>query len=117
MKYAWNWMRLGKMQDETVDAEFEAMVTRGLEHGAEVAVPVDFAARVRAALPAVAPRRSKARVGRVALVVAAFVLAVAMFALAPHAAPTFGNLAFDLELVVIVQLAGVGYWLTAKKGV
>jgi len=110
MKYPW------KMQDENVDAEFEAMLTRRLESGPAVDVPLDFATRVRAALPPIAPQRSKARLGRISMAAAMVVLTVAMFALAPHAAPDFKNLAFDLELLVLVQLAGIGYWLTAKGG-
>jgi hypothetical protein len=110
MKYPW------KMQDESVDAEFEAMVTRGLESGADVQVPADFAARVRAALPPLKRPRHRAQVGRLAAAAAACVLAVAMFVLAPHAAPTFGSLAFDVELLILVQLAGIGYWLTARRG-
>ena len=43
------------------------------------------------------------------------VLSIAMFALAPHTAPTFGNLAFDTELLVIAQLAGIAYWLSKRR--
>ena len=98
------------------DDNFEAAVTRAIERGPEVTVPVNFAARVVAALPPVRPRRNPMRVGRTVALVSAGVLAVAMFALAPHAAPTFASLAFDFELVVIAQLAGIGYWLTVRRG-
>ena len=39
----------GSMSDVN---EFEAAITRALDRKPEVAVPVDFAARVRASLPA-----------------------------------------------------------------
>jgi hypothetical protein len=99
------------------DGKFDAVMTRAIERGPEVSVPVDFAARVVAALPVARPRRKAMQVGRTAAVVSAGVLAVAMFALAPHAAPTFASLAFDFELVAILQLAGIGYWLTVRRGV
>jgi hypothetical protein len=43
------------------------------------------------------------------------VLTVAMFALAPHAAPDFRNLAFDLELLVLAELGGIAYWLMVRR--
>jgi hypothetical protein len=109
MKYAEDM----QLQDEN----FDAVVTRAIERRPEVSVPVNFAARVAAALPSQRPRRNPMQVGRIAAFVAAGVLAVAMCLLAPHATPTFGSLAFDFELVVIVQLGGIAYWLTARRGV
>ncbi len=106
-----------KMQDETVDPEFEAMLTARLEQRAEVLVPADFAARVRGALPAVKPARRRVQLGRTVTFAAMGVLAVALFALAPHAAPTFGNVAFDLELMVLVELGGLAYWVAGRRGV
>jgi len=103
--------------EEITDAAFEAMLTRTLEHSASVPVPTDFAARVRSSLPPPPRPRRTIRIGRLASLTGACVLAASMFLLAPHAAPTFSNLAFDLELVAIVQLAGIGYLLTARKDV
>ena len=94
------------------DAGFEAGLTRALERRPEPAIPVDFAARVRTVLPPQPRPRHTAQIGRAVSIAAAGVLAVAMFLLAPHAAPSFGSMAFDFELLAIVQLAGIGYWLS-----
>jgi hypothetical protein len=102
---------------DSQDGNFDAMMTRALERREDVAVPTDFAVRVAAALPPPRKPRNAMRVGRATGLVAAGVLGVALFALAPHAAPTFGNWAFDFELVVIAELAGIAYWLTVRRGV
>jgi hypothetical protein len=41
------------------------------------------------------------------------VLAAALFVLAPHAGPSFSNLAFDLELMVLAELGAVA-WVLAR---
>jgi hypothetical protein len=102
-------------QDENSQAGFEAKLTRALERRPETVVPADFPARVAAALPPPLPARKPMRVGRTAGLIAAGVLGVALFVLAPHASPTFGNWSFDFELVVIAQLGGIAYWLTAGR--
>jgi hypothetical protein len=104
-------------QDENSQMGFEAKLTRALERRPEPVVPMDFAARVAAALPPPLPARKPMQVGRTVGLAAAGVLGVALFALAPHATPTFGNWAFDFELVVIAQLGGIAYWLTAARKV
>jgi hypothetical protein len=109
MKYAEDM----QLQDDKLDA----VMTRAIERAPEVNVPVDFAARVAAALPPLPARRKPMQVGRTAALAAAGVLAVAMCLLAPHAAPTFASMAFDFELVVIAQLGGIAYWLTVRRGV
>ncbi len=104
-----------RLEEGIPEAGLEASLLSALEHPAEVDVPPGFAARVIAALPA--PRRAPAplQLGRKTAVVSVIVLSIAMFALAPHTAPTFGNLAFDTELLVIAQLAGITYWLTVRR--
>ncbi len=97
------------------EKQFDAVITRTLEQKPAVTVPVDFAAKVRAALP---PER-KARSGhfagrsvsRIAGTVAVVGLLVAMCLLAPHARPSFESVAFDFELLVLVELAGVAAWM------
>ena len=105
------------MQSQGENSDFAAKLTRALEHRPETVVPVDFAARVVAALPPARPARKPIQMGRTVGLAAAAVLGVALFALAPHATPTFGNWAFDFELVVIAQLGGIAYWLTAARKV
>jgi hypothetical protein len=102
-------------QDDNAQAGFDAELTRALERRPEPVVPMDFAARVAAALPPPSPARKRMQVGRTVGLAAAAVLGVALFVIAPHAAPTFGNWAFDFELVVIAQLGGIAYWLTAAR--
>jgi hypothetical protein len=100
------------MMDEK---EFEAAVTRALEQPPEVAVPVDFAARVKAALPAQPKARARRFAGRslgqTAATVAAVGLVVALCVLAPHVRPSFDSVAFDMEMVLLVELAAVVAWL------
>jgi hypothetical protein len=106
-----------RMKDEKgLDAE----IVRALEQKPVVAVPVDFAARVRAALPpepkVKAGRFAGRSLGRMVGGVAAGVLVVVLCLLSPHARPSFQSLAFDLEMLVLVELALVGAWL-GKAGV
>jgi hypothetical protein len=103
--------------DENSHPGFEASLIGALERRPKPVVPMDFAARVVGALPPAKPAQKPMRVGRTVGLVAAGVLGVALVALAPHATPKFGNMAFDFELVVIAQLAGIAYWLTAMRKV
>jgi hypothetical protein len=103
------------MTDETM---LEQEITRALEQKPRVMVPVDFAARVRAALPEQTPVRVRPFAGRslgqdVAMIAAAG-LVVALCLVAPHARPTFGSVAFDLEMLMFVELAGVAAWLAGS---
>jgi hypothetical protein len=101
-----------RMKDETM---FEAEIVRALEEKPVVAVPGDFAARVRAALPpqpkVKAGRFAGRSLGRMAGGIAAVGLVAALCLLAPHARPSFESLAFDMEMLVLVELALVGAWL------
>jgi hypothetical protein len=38
--------------------------------------------------------------------------ALALFALAPHAAPSVKSLGFDTEVVLLAELAFIGWWIT-----
>jgi hypothetical protein len=91
-------------------SEFETKLTQALERRPEVAVPEGFAARVAAALPLQKPRRRAVHVGRTAAIAGAMVLALTMFAVAPHSEPSFANLFFDAELLMLAQLAGIAWW-------
>jgi len=94
---------------------FEAKLTQALEQQPVVVVPETFAARVRAALPAQPVRRQRMSARRVTGVVGASVLVVALCWLAPHAAPSFSSLAFDMELLLLAELAGVAMWLGSRR--
>jgi hypothetical protein len=90
----------------------DAIITRALEKQPEVVVSADFAGRVMRSLPP-AQRRRKVQVGRVGLVTGMFALLLAMFVLAPHATPQWTNFAFDVEMLLLVQMAGIGWLLKA----
>jgi hypothetical protein len=42
-------------------------------------------------------------------------LVLALCWLAPHARPSFESVAFDLEMVLVVELAGVAAWLGTRR--
>jgi len=88
---------------------FEAAITRALEKKPEVAVPAEFAGRVMRSLPP-RRRRPKMPVGRAAVLAGMLALVLTMFALAPEVKPQITNFAFDLELLLLVQMAGIGWW-------
>jgi hypothetical protein len=97
------------------DTPFDAAVTRALEQAPATAVPADFAARVRAALPSRPPARARRSLVRVYSTLAIVALLVTLCVLAPHARPSFTNLAFDLELTLLLELAGIVAWLTHRR--
>lgn len=93
----------------------EAAIERMLDRKPEAVVPAEFAARVRAALPARPTVRARRSVGRGVAAVAVAGLVVALGVLAPHARPSFGSLAFDLEMLLVVELMGVAAWLGTRR--
>ena len=97
------------------DVALEAAITRVLERQPEVVVPGDFAARVRASLPAQPKVRVRRSVGRLAGTAAAAGLVVGLCWLAPHAQPSFESLAFDMEMLMLVELACVSAWLAMRR--
>jgi hypothetical protein len=101
------------MSDE--QQRMDAAITRALERQPEVVMPMDFAARVRAALPAQPRVRARRSVGRTAATAAVVGLVLALCLLAPHARPSLDSVAFDLEMVMLVELAGVAAWLGTRR--
>ena len=100
--------------------EFDAAITRALEHTPESlgpAIPADFAARVAASLPKQRVARPRIHAGRKAAIVAMVVLAIVLFALAPHMTPSFTSFTFYIELIILAQLGSIAYWLAAKREV
>ncbi len=94
--------------------ELQAMereLVRALERRPQVTVPADFAARVVLALPAAGGSRRTPRAGKTVAMAAAVLLAGALFVLAPHAGPSFANVGFDVELLVLAELAAVAWVL------
>jgi hypothetical protein len=97
--------------------EMEAAMTRALEQPPTVAIPQGFAARVARSLPAAPVARRPVYAGRTVASIAAVVLLVAVFVVAPHSQPSFANVAFDLEILLIAQVGGIAYWLAGKRAV
>jgi len=91
----------------------DVAITRALEKR-PVVVPVEFAGRVMRSLPPRKQRR-KLPVGRTAVLAGLLALALTMFALAPQVRPQITNFAFDLELLLLVQMAGIGWLLKADS--
>lgn len=91
------------------DSSIDEAVLRVLSRQPDIVIPEDFASRVsrhvlRHPLP---PRNRWAGWGPKLAIASAGLLTAAMFALAPHAAPSLTNLAFDGELVLLAELSGL----------
>jgi len=93
----------------------EAAITRALDRKPEVLVPANFAAKVKAALPSQPRVRARRSVRRQVAMVGAAGLVLALCWVAPHARPNFGSVAFDLEMVLVVELMGVAAWLGMRS--
>jgi hypothetical protein len=93
----------------------EVAITQALEKKPETVVPAEFAGRVMRSLPP-RRRRPKMPVGRVSVLAGMVALLLTMFALAPQVKPQITNFAFDLELLLLVQMAGIGWWFL-KAGI
>ena len=109
------------MQQNEAQVEFkmtaseDALLTRTLDRKPRVVVPEGFAARVAAALPPHAPRRAPRSFGSLISLAAAMIVTLVMFALAPAAHPVLTNFAFDMELLMLVQLCGIGWYYALRR--
>jgi len=101
------------MSETREQAVLEAAIARALEQRPQAMPPEGFAVRVALSLPVGSPRPRRWSAGKALAGVAAVVLAVALFILAPHAGPSFSNVAFDVELVVLAELGAVA-WVLAR---
>jgi len=94
-------------------AALDCRIDAAIEHKPQPLIPSGFAAKVAAhaaSLPQ--PRRAAAfPVGRSIAWASAVLLTFALFALAPHATPSLTSLSFDVEILVLLELAGVGWGL------
>jgi hypothetical protein len=99
-----------KLTPPTLDAR----VTAALEHKPELQVPADFAAKIaaRAVVQPLGRRRYTPRFGSTIALVSVPLAALALFALAPHTAPTLHSLSFDAELALLCELAFIGWWIS-----
>lgn len=87
----------------------EAAITRALSRQPSIAIPGDFASRLAQKAQA-QPQRSARRWfgwGPRLAIGSGVLLTAGMFALAPHAAPSLSNTAFDVELVLLAELSAL----------
>jgi hypothetical protein len=107
---------MSRYEDEmSDDVVLDAAITRALERQLEVMIPTGFAARVRASLPPQPMVRERRSAGRIAATAAAAGLIVGLCWLAPHARPSFESVAFDMEMLMLIELAGVAAWLAMRR--
>ena len=95
-------------------ADLTAAVVRALEHPPSLAVPESFAVRVAqlAAMQTLTRRSVWDGFGLRAAMASGVLLTGALFGFAPHAMPSFLNLRFDLEMLLLTELGGVAYLIT-----
>ena len=101
-----------------ISAVDDARLDAALARAPQPQVPADFAARV-AARAAALPLRRRARFTQFGPALAwasLLLLPVALFALAPHSAPSFTNYRFDAELLLLAELAVIGYGVAHTAG-
>lgn len=98
----------------SVSVETELRIDRALEHKPEVQIPADFAAKVaaRAVAQPLRRRRYKLQFGPMIALLSTPLAALALFALAPHSAPNLKSLSFDAEVVLLAELAFIGWWIS-----
>ena len=96
-------------------ADIESRIDHAIEHKPDVQISADFAAKVaaRALAQPVPRRRYKPQFGPMIALLSAPLAALALFALAPHASPNLKSLSFDAEVVLLAELAFIGWWLTS----
>jgi hypothetical protein len=95
-------------------ADMESRIDRAMERKPEVQIPADFAAKVaaRAIVQPVRRRRFKPQFGPMIALVSAPLAALALFVLAPHTSPNLKSLSFDAEVVLLAEIAFIGWWIT-----
>ncbi len=106
---------IGVASPANTPAALDERMNRALEYKPEPQIPLDFAARVAARAVAQPVRRGRGapQFGKLMALVCAVVSACALFALAPHASvANVKNLSFDTEVILLVELALIGGWLS-----
>ena len=101
------------VQDEAPDAEALAAVQAALERKPNIAMPADFAQRVASRAGALSQGRPSKAIpyARFAALIVSAIVAVVLFALAPSTAADFRDRRFDLEMLVLLQLGVLAWWM------
>ena len=84
----------------------------------DVAIPVDFVARVAGAAASQPARRSRSvpRVGWITAWASLVAAALALFVLAPHTSASFTNYRFDAEILLLTEAAGIAWGVSRGFG-
>jgi hypothetical protein len=103
---------------DAMENRVEQGIDAALARKPEPSISNDFASKVMARAAALPPRRSvsSSRIGRNIAWASAVMLAVALFVIAPQAAPNLTSIRFDIEMILLVQLACLGWWLSRGYG-
>jgi hypothetical protein len=98
----------------SISVDMDQRMDRALEQKPDMPIPADFAARVAASAVAqpLRRRRYKPQFGPMIALLSAPLAVLALFALAPHSAPNLKSLSFDAEVVLLSELAFIGWWIT-----
>ena len=101
------------VQDEAPDAEAFVTLQTALERKPDVAIPADFAQRVVSRAGALPQSRASKAIpyARFTALIVAAIVAVVLFALAPSMAADFRDRRFDLEMLVLLQLGVLAWWM------
>ncbi|HXS12142.1 MAG TPA: hypothetical protein VN734_05530 [Acidobacteriaceae bacterium] len=93
--------------------DLESRIDRIIERKPEVQIPTDFAAKIaaRAVAQPLRRRRYKPQFGPMIALLSAPLAVLALFVLAPYAAPNVKSLSFDTEVVFLTELAFIGWWV------
>ena len=118
--------RLKEMQQENENPERNAAIVRALERKPEFQIPDNFAARVAGSVPASIPAGESAvarcyphfgvAAGYLVAAMAVVVLLV-LTRLHPEALEAGRGFLFAMEVVLLVQLLAIGFWLGTRRPV
>jgi hypothetical protein len=102
------------LKPATAHGATNARIDAALEHKPQVQIPADFAARIaaRAAAQPLRAHRRAPQIGRSIALLSAPLVACALFALAPHASPDVKSVIFDTEVILVAELALIGWWVS-----
>lgn len=109
---------IGPPAPATTLANLDDRIQHVLEQKPEPEIPLDFAARVavRAVAQPQRRRQSAPQFGKLMALLSAVLATIALFALAPHAAPNVKNLSFDAEVFLLAEVAVIGGWVSRVFG-
>lgn len=101
------------MDHGSADTSIDSRLDAALQTKPHAQIPAGFAAKVAAlAAQGRRPRRRVPQIGRSMALIFAPLVTIALFVLAPHSSPNVKSIIFDTEVILIAQLALIGWWVT-----